>query len=120
MQVPRLEKLLYEWIVKMAFTSKRLYKNFAANSQKQNNFAAIDFRHKNRQVKIQALWRPKSARTIVNFCGLDERHIDCAVEINPHKLEKKYIVPRGTKILAFDEAKGKSLTCIFCLCVEFC
>ena len=40
--------------------------------------------------------------TIVNFCGLDEKQIDCAVEINPHKFGT--YVP-GTKIPVMDESK---------------
>lgn len=52
--------------------------------------------------KIQALGAPVKGSTIINFCGLDEKQIDCAVEINPHKFGTH--VP-GTKIPVLDESK---------------
>ena len=88
----RLEDLLFEE-QQNGVDKVGLYKNFAVNSQKQKIILQqLISGIKSSGKKIQALGAPVKGSTIVNFCGLDERHIDCAVEINPHKFEHIYQV----------------------------
>lgn len=99
----RLEDLLFEE-QQNGVDKVGLYKNFAVNSQKQKIILQqLISGIKSSGKKIQALGAPVKGSTIVNFCGLDERHIDCAVEINPHKFGT--YIP-GTKIPVLDEAKA--------------
>jgi hypothetical protein len=52
---------------------------------------------------IQTLGAPVKGTTIVNFCGLDERHLQCATEINELKFDT--YLP-GTLIPVVDQAKA--------------
>ena len=100
----RLEELLNEE-QQNGVDKVEVYKNFAANSEKQKIIMQqLISGIKSSGKKIQALGAPVKGSTIVNFCGLNERHIDCAVEINPHKFGT--YIP-GTKIPVLDEAKAE-------------
>ena len=100
----RLEELLKEEQQNGVDTIE-IYRKFAENSEKQKAILQqLNSDIKSSGKKIQALGAPVKGSTIVNFCGLDERHIDCAVEINPHKFDT--YVP-GTKIPVLDEATAE-------------
>ena len=104
MKTPRLEELLNEE-QQNGVDKVEIYRKFAENSKKQKAILQqLISDIKSSGKKIQALGAPVKGSTIVNFCGLDERQIDCAVEINPHKFGT--CVP-GTKIPVLDEAKAE-------------
>lgn len=82
-----------------------VYKGFSKTCQKNKmELQRLISSLKSSGKKIHALGAPVKGSTILNFCNLDERHIDCAVEINPHKFGT--YVP-GTKIPVIDEAEAE-------------
>jgi hypothetical protein len=52
--------------------------------------------------RIQLLGAPVKGSTIVNFCGLTEKEIECAVEINPLKCQTYF---PGTRIPVYHQNK---------------
>ena len=54
--------------------------------------------------RIQALGAPVKGSTLINYCGLTEDDLECAVEINPHKCETYY---PGTRIPVFHQDQVK-------------
>ena len=56
---------------------------------------------KSKNNKIYALGAPVKGSTLLNFMELNEKYIDCAVEINPHKFNTLY---PGTKIKVLDQS----------------
>jgi hypothetical protein len=82
-----------------------LYRAFAANSQLQrDNMRKLVAKLKSEGKSIQALGAPVKGSTIINFCGLTDEHIECAVEINPHKFGT--YIP-GTNISVVDESMAE-------------
>ncbi len=50
---------------------------------------------------IQALGAPVKGSTIINYCQLSEKDIECGVEINPHKFDTYF---PGTNIPVYNQA----------------
>lgn len=100
----RLDHLLNEE-KQNGFDKIEVYKKFADNVKTRKKvLQQLISDIKSSGKTIHALGAPVKGSTILNFCGLDERHIDCAVEINPHKFGT--YIP-GTKIPVVDEAKAE-------------
>jgi len=53
-------------------------------------------------LSVQALGAPVKGSTIINYCKLTTKDIDCGVEINPHKFNTCF---PGTKIPVYDQSK---------------
>jgi len=55
---------------------------------------------KQKGLSIMALGAPVKGSTIINYCKLTTKEIDCGVEINPHKFNTYF---PGTKIPVYDQ-----------------
>lgn len=79
------------------------YIEFSKNADKnKNKLINLIKDMKKRGFSIQALGAPVKGSTIINYCKLTEKEIDCAVEINPYKCETFY---PGTKIPVYHQDK---------------
>ena len=87
---------------KEGFLDQKVYLDFSDkvhNIKNKMRRLFKDLKEKNK--KIYALGAPVKGSTLLNFIELDENHLECAVEINPHKFDTFY---PGTKIKVLDQS----------------
>lgn len=75
--------------------------DFARNAEKvREKLVRLVRRLRQGGNSIQALGAPVKGSTLINYCGLTEDDVECAVEINPHKCGS--LIP-GTRIPVYHE-----------------